>query len=148
MTQQEVLQKIIDTYQTDHIGYGSMYILPDGKLLYLGDSGWGHASVSSYINENGYEINYKEGTASNLLKSLGWIRLNTKLRFIDFCDNVFTSAQEPQLEYAIDYMEKDVQVTVKSQSKIYKNVSAEYILSRVKRCYSLGTLYENKYKKL
>lgn len=70
MTQQEVLQKIIDTYKTDHIGYGSMYILPDGALLYLGDSGWGHANVSSYINENGYEINYKEGTESSLLKSL------------------------------------------------------------------------------
>ena len=144
MTQQEVLQKIIDTYKTDHIGYGSMYILPDGTLLYLGDSGWGHASVSSYINENGYEINYKEGTASNLLRSLGWIRLNTKIRFIDFCDKVFTSQQETQLEYAIDYMENDIQVIVKGQSKVYKDVSAEYIINRVKRCYSSGILYENK----
>lgn len=144
MTQEEMLKKIIDAYLTDPISYGSMYILPDGRLLYLGDSGWGHANVSYFINQNGHEIDYKEGTASKLLKSLGWIRLNTKLKFIDFCDTMFTSAQETQLEYAIDYMENDVQVTVKGQSKIYKNVSAEYILSRVKRCYSSGTLYENK----
>lgn len=121
-----------------------MYILPDGRLLYLGDSGWGHAEVPNFINQNGYEINYQEGTASKLLKSLGWIRLNTKLKFIDFCDRMFTSEQEKQLKFAVDYMKNDIQVTVKNQSKIYNGVTTEYIISRVKRCYSSGSLYENK----
>ena len=139
-----VLNSIIEKYSTNSISYGSMYILPDGTLLDLGDSGYGHSDLSAYLNDVGVENDYEQGKASKLLKSLGWIRLNTKLKFIDFPDKMFTSAQEQKLKDAIDYMGNDVQVTVGGQTKIYKDKIPEYILYRVKRSYSSGTLYESK----
>lgn len=141
---EDTINSIIETYKTDKITYGSMYILPDGTLLDLGNSGYGHSDLSSYLNNIGIEIDYELGKASKLLKSLGWIRLNTKLNFIDFPDNVFTSKQEDKLKEAIDYMGNDIQVTAKGQSKVYKGELPEYIISRVKRLYSSGTLYEER----
>lgn len=141
---EDTLNNIIETYKTDRIAYGSMYILPDGTLLDLGNSGYGHSDLSSYLNNIGIEIDYELGKASKLLKSLGWIRLNTKLNFIDFPDNVFTSKQEDKLKEAIDYMGNDIQVTAKGQSKVYNGELPEYIISRVKRLYSSGTLYEER----
>lgn len=138
-----VLNSIIEKYSTNSISYGSMYILPNGTLLDLGDSGYGHSDLSAYLNDVGVENDYEQGKASKLLKSLGWIRLNTKLKFIDFPDKMFTSAQEQKLKDAIDYMGNDVQVTVNGQTKIYKDKIPEYILYRVERCYSSGTLYES-----
>lgn len=141
---EDTINSIIETYKTDRIVYGSMYILPDGTLLDLGNSGYGHSDLSRYLNDVGIEIDYELGKASKLLKSLGWIRLNTKLKFIDFPDNVFTSEQEDRLKEAIDYMGNDIQVTAKGQSKVYKDKIPEYILGRVKRLYSSGTLYEER----
>ena len=141
---EDTINNIIETYKTDRIVYGSMYILPDGTLLDLGNSGYGHSDLSSYLNDVGVEIDYELGKASKLLKSLGWIRLNTKMKFIDFPDNVFTSEQEDRLKEAIDYMGNDIQVTAKGQSKVYKDKIPEYILGRVKRLYSSETLYEKR----
>lgn len=144
MDKQLAIASIIGYYKTDHITYGSMYILPDGTLLDLGSTGYGHSDLSAYLDELGIEIAYRPGTASKYLRSLNWVRLNTKLKFIDFPDKVFTSKQERKLTEAIDYMQDDIQVTVKGQSKVYKGVTTEYIIDRVKRCYSSGNLYEEK----
>lgn len=142
--QKEAIDTIISTYKTNHVTYGSMYILPNGIMLDLGNSEYGHAIVSDYLNECGVEIDYEIGRASKLLKSLGWIRINTKLRFIDFTNSMFTDAQEEKLKDAIGFMKTDIEVTVLGNSKVYRNVTPEYIIEWVKQCYTFGVLHEEK----
>lgn len=142
--QKEAISTIISKYKITSIPYGSMYILPNGTMLDLGNSGYGHAMISDYLNECGVEIDYEIGRASKLLKSLGWIRVNTKLRFIDFPNSMFTDAQEEKLKDAIDFMRDDIQVTVLNQSRVYRDVTPEYIIERVKQCYTFGVLREEK----
>lgn len=137
------IKTLIASYKTFAITLGSMYILPDGTLLDLGDSGYGHSNVSEYLNELGLEKDYEMGKSSKLLKEMGWIRLNTKLKFIDLSETKPTEAQYEQLLRALDFMKDDIQITSKTGFKIYKNVDSDYILDRIKRYYATGVFYES-----
>lgn len=39
----------------------------------------------------------------------------------------------------------DIEVTVLGNSKVYRDVTPEYIVERVKQCYTFGVLHEEKY---
>ena len=143
MTKEELLQIIINEYKCSGIAYGSMYILPDGVLLDLGDSGYGHSNLSLLLDEYGFEINYEPGKASKLLKYMGWIRLNTKINFIDLSNIKPTNEQYKKLLIALDYMKEYQITTPDKQVKIYKNRVSDDIIKLIKRYYASGVLYEN-----
>ena len=143
MTKEESLEIITNEYKCSGIICGSMYILPDGMFLDLGDSGYGHSNLSSLLDEYGFEINYEPGKTSKLLKSMGWIRLNTKIKFIDLSNIKPTNEQYEKLLIALDYM-KEYQITTSDkQVKIYKNRVSDDIIKLIKRYYASGVLYEN-----
>lgn len=140
--QEKVIAEVIEKYKCSAIMLGSMYILSDGTLLYLGDTGFGHSELSETLEFLNIEKDFEPGKASKLLRGLGWIRLNTKIKFIEFTDVLPTAKQEVVLLKALEFMHNDVQVYVKDKTKIYKDRLPEDVLKLVKRCYSSGTLYE------
>lgn len=143
-------KELLKDYIKDSFSLGSYYIAEDGTIYDLGNSGYGHAEVSALLDDNGLEVDYKEGTSSKFLKSSGWIRLNTNLNFIELPDTAITTDQEASLLLALDAMHKNfkvgdsIQVLGKDNSVTYKDCASDYILDRIKRYYSSGTLYENK----
>ena len=143
MHREEFLKIIINDYKCNDIIWGSMYILPDGTLLNLGDSGYGHSDLSTLLNDYNFEVNYQSGKASPLLKSLGWIRLNTKVKFVDLPKIKPTDIQYEKLLLALDYMKSDYQITCPdNQFKIYKDRVSDDVIKLIKRYYSSGILYE------
>ena len=142
-------KELLKPYITNHFSTGSYYIDENGIIYNLGNSGYGHAEVSELLNDNGLEIDYKIGKSSKFLKSAGWIRLNTNLNFIELPEKRITEEQKNSLLLALDLMlnnvkmDKKVQVTVNDQRTDYEKCLPEYIIKRIERYYTSGTLYES-----
>lgn len=66
------IDKLITKFKTDEIAYGAMYILPDGRMLDLSLLENGHAEFWEIVNCSAEE-----------LKANGWLRLNTKLKYVE-----------------------------------------------------------------
>lgn len=143
-------KELLKPYITNHFSTGSYYIDENGIIYDLGNSGYGHAEVSELLNDNGLEIDYKIGKSSKFLKSAGWIRLNTNLNFIELPEERITEEQKRSLLLALDLMlnnvkmDKKVQVNANNQRAEYENCLPEYIIKRIERYYTSGTLYESK----
>lgn len=146
MTLKDAIDILVKTYKGNNVGYGSVYIMPDGTFLNLGDNGYGHSDVSYFLNENGLEIDYQPSKASKRLRNLGWIRVNTKLKFIEMPNFMYNESQEEPLKEAIRFMGNDVQIAINDDRKIYKNVDTDYIIDRIKKYYQFGRFFES-YKK-
>ena len=92
------VEDIIKTFETDSIAYGAMYFLPDGRILDLSVLEYGHSEFMALIN-----------STASALKEQGWIRLNTKLKYIEKPKEI-TAAQAARLESALAFMGEDVQI--------------------------------------
>lgn len=146
MTLKDAIDILVKTYKGNNVGYGSVYIMPDGTFLNLGDSGYGHSNISYFLNENGLEIDYQPSKASKRLRNLGWIRVNTKVKFIEMPNFMYNESQEEPLKEAIRFMGNDVQIAINDDRKIYQNVDTDYIIGRIKKYYQFGRFFES-YKK-
>ena len=141
----QIIDGIIAKYQTPCFQLNSsMYILPDGTLLNLGDTGYGHSDLSKYLHDCGIEQDYKQGQASNFLFSLGWIRVNNRYKFITLPKVKLTSNQYQKLIELFDMYKTNYQVsTLDNQTKTYNDRTSDEVVGLIKRYYSSGTLYEN-----
>ena len=92
------IDKAIELFKTEAIGLGAMYVLPDGTMLDLGGLENGHASFWKIA-----------GCSDIKLKSLGWMRLNTKLKYVEMPKQI-TAAQSLRLEQAMAVMGDGVQI--------------------------------------
>ena len=84
--------------KTDEPVFGAMYITPSGTLIDCSAFPNGHADVSAWLNEKGLEIDYRLGEPSKLLYLKGWLRLNTKVGYIEEPHGVLTAQQRERLE--------------------------------------------------
>ncbi|MGN0804162.1 MAG: hypothetical protein ACI4MN_02125 [Candidatus Coproplasma sp.] len=76
-------EKYIKKFLTDTIALGAMYILPDGRMLDLS------------LLENGHSDFFAiTGLSAEDLKKQGWIRLNTKVGYIELPFGQITKEQE------------------------------------------------------
>lgn len=132
-TEIEIITKIVDTYRTEQIQFGAMYILPDGRLLCLNRLENGHSDLSAFLASKGIEKEYRQGFASLYLRTLGGIRINTKLRFIDLVDVQPTAKQYASLTEALRFMQDDIQVTANGKTETYKGKTAEEIIEQIKK---------------
>lgn len=141
-------KELLKPYITNHFSTGSYYIDENGTIYDLGNSGYGHAEVSELLNNNGLEIDYKIGKSSRFLKSAGWIRLNTNLNFIELPEKRITEEQKKQLIPALDVMfnnvkmDREVQIIAGKQKTTYTDCLPKYVIKRIERYYTSGTLYE------
>ena len=93
-----VLRELEQNYKTDEPVFGAMYITPSGTLIDCSIFPNGHADVSAWLNEQGLEIDYRPGEPSKLLYLKGWLRLNTKVGYIEEPHGVLTAQQRERLE--------------------------------------------------
>lgn len=92
------LRELEQNYKTDEPVFGAMYITPFGTLIDCSIFPNGHADVSAWLNEQGLEIDYRPGEPSKLLYLKGWLRLNTKVGYIEEPHGVLTAQQRERLE--------------------------------------------------
>ena len=92
------LRELEQKYKTDEPVFGAMYITPFGTLIDCNMFPNGHADVSAWLNEKGLEIDYRLGEPSKLLYLKGWLRLNTKVGYIEEPHGVLTAQQRERLE--------------------------------------------------
>jgi hypothetical protein len=97
------IEAIADKFVTDSFQMGSMFILPDGKLLYMPD---GH---QSFFDEIKNTVPDCKAPAFTLTK-LGWIRLNTQVKYINIKGITPTAIQDQFIEQAIAFMGSTVQI--------------------------------------
>lgn len=77
------LRELEQNYKTDEPVFGAMYMTPPGTLIDCSLFPNGHADVSAWLHEQGLEIDYRPGEASRLLCERGWLRLNTKVGYVE-----------------------------------------------------------------
>lgn len=92
------LWELEQNYKTDEPAFGAMYMTPFGTLIDCSAFPNGHADVSAWLNEKGLEIDYRLGEPSRLLYLKGWIRLNTKVGYIEEPHGVLTTQQRERLD--------------------------------------------------
>lgn len=98
LAQDAVLRELEQNYKTDEPVFGAMYMTPSGVLIDCSLFPNGHADVSAWLNEKGLEIDYRLGEPSRLLYLKGWIRMNTKVGYIEEPHGVLTAQQRERLE--------------------------------------------------
>lgn len=92
------LRELEQNYKTDEPVFGAMYMTPSGTLIDCSLFPNGHADVSAWLHEQGLEIDYRPGEPSQLLHLKGWLRLNTKVGYIEEPHGVLTARQRDRLE--------------------------------------------------
>ena len=91
------LWELEQKYKTDEPVFGAMYMTPFGTLIDCSMFPNGHADVSAWLHEQGLEIDYRPGEPSQLLHLKGWLRLNTKVGYIEEPHGVLTERQRERL---------------------------------------------------
>ena len=93
----EHLKELEEKYKTDDPIFGAMYMTPSGTLIDCSMFPNGHADVSAWLHEQGLEIDYQSGEASKLLYLKGWLRLNTKVGYVEQSDRAITVRQRRRI---------------------------------------------------
>ena len=86
------LRELEQKYKTDEPVSGAMYMTPFGTLIDCSLFPNGHADVSAWLHEQGLEIDYRPGEPSQLLHLKGWLRLNTKVGYVE--QEIFGEGEE------------------------------------------------------
>ena len=87
------LRELEQKYKTDKPVFGAMYITSFGMLIDCSLFPNGHADISAWLHGQGLEIDYRPGEASRLLYERGWLRLNTKVGYVEQSDWEITASQ-------------------------------------------------------
>ena len=91
------LQELEQNYKTDEPVFGAMYMTTSGTLIDCSMFPNGHADVSAWLHEQGLEIDYRPGEPSQLLHLKGWLRLNTKVGYVEQPDWAITVRQRRRI---------------------------------------------------
>ena len=101
------LRGLEQNYKTDEPVFGAMYMTPFGTLIDCSMFPNGHADVSAWLNEQGLEIDYRPGEPSQLLHLKGWLRLNTKVGYVEQSDRAITVHQKLRIAEIFGEEKKD-----------------------------------------
>ena len=101
------LRELEQKYKTDEPVFGAMYMTPFGTLIDCSMFLNGHADVSAWLNEQGLEIDYRPGEPSQLLHLKGWLRLNTKVGYVEQSDRAITVHQKLRIAEIFGEEKKD-----------------------------------------
>ena len=145
----DVLQTVVDHFGMVSEPYqGPTYILPSGLLLDLSKVDH-HSDVEKYLIDNKLSTNeYVQTAGSKTMFDLGAIRCDTSKYYIALCDKQPTREQYNSLLVWLDYLCKTTSfvevITPDNQHITYnlKEIIPDYVVDRIRRYYSSGTLYE------
>lgn len=101
------LRELEQKYKTDEPVFGAMYMTPFGTLVDCSLFLNGHADVSAWLHEQGLEIDYRPGEPSQLLHLKGWLRLNTKVGYVEQSDRAITVHQKLRIAEIFGEEKKD-----------------------------------------
>lgn len=101
------LRELEQKYKTDESVFGAMYMTPFGTLIDCSLFPNGHADVSVWLHEQGLEIDYRPGEPSQLLHLKGWLRLNTKVGYVEQSDRAITVRQQRRIAEIFGEEKKD-----------------------------------------
>lgn len=101
------LRELEQKYKTDEPVFGAMYMTPFGTLIDCSMFPNGHADVSAWLNGQGLEIDYRPGEPSQLLHLKGWLRLNTKVGYVEQSDRAITVRQRRRIAEIFGEEKKD-----------------------------------------
>lgn len=101
------LRELEQKYKTDESVFGAMYMTPFGTLIDCSAFLNGHADVSAWLHEQGLEIDYRPGEPSQLLHLKGWLRLNTKVGYVEQSDRAITVHQKLRIAEIFGEEKKD-----------------------------------------
>ena len=101
------LRELEQKHKTDEPVFGAMYMTPFGTLIDCSMFPNGHADVSAWLNEQGLEIDYRPGEPSKLLHLKGWLRLNTKVGYVEQSDRAITVHQKLRIAEIFGEEKKD-----------------------------------------
>ena len=101
------LRELEQKYKTGEPVFGAMYMTPFGTLIDCSMFPNGHADVSAWLNEQGLEIDYRPGEPSQLLHLKGWLRLNTKVGYVEQSDRAITVHQKLRIAEIFGEEKKD-----------------------------------------
>lgn len=101
------LRELEQRYKTDEPVSGAMYMTPFGTLIDCSLFPNGHADVSAWLHEQGLEIDYRSGEPSQLLHLKGWLRLNTKVGYVEQSDMAITVHQKLRIAEIFGEEKKD-----------------------------------------
>ena len=101
------LRELEQKYKTDEPVFGAMYMTPFGTLIDCSMFPNGHADVSAWLHEQGLEIDYQPGEPSQLLHLKGWLRLNTKVGYVEQSDRAITVRQQRRIAEIFGEEKKD-----------------------------------------
>ena len=101
------LRELEQKHKTDEPVFGAMYMTPFGTLIDCSLFPNGHADVSAWLNEQGLEIDYRPGEPSQLLHLKGWLRLNTKVGYVEQSDRAITVHQKLRIAEIFGEEKKD-----------------------------------------
>lgn len=101
------LRELEQKHKTDEPVFGAMYMTPFGTLIDCSMFPNGHADVSAWLNEQGLEIDYRPGEPSQLLHLKGWLRLNTKVGYVEQSDRAITVHQKLRIAEIFGEEKKD-----------------------------------------
>lgn len=149
--EEDVLKVVVDKFGTTDSPYkGPTFILPNGLFLDLRKYKH-HSDVEKFLVDQGYsEGPYGVTTGSPTLKSLGCVRCDTVKYYIALSQEPITSSQINTLLVWLDYLSKfNTQVEVVapgvkpvSYSLEDHEVSSDYVVDKVRKYYSFGSLTE------
>ena len=101
------LRELEQKHKTDEPVFGAMYMTPFGTLIDCSMFPNGHADVSAWLNEQGLEIDCRPGEPQQLLHLKGWLRLNTKVGYVEQSDRAITVHQKLRIAEIFGEEKKD-----------------------------------------
>jgi len=129
----EILQNAIDRYCTESIWSGSYYLLPDGTLLYFACQ---HAGFFEDLEAHGIRSAIGDKAIPDYLASLGWIRLNTWVRYIRLNPIPPTETQYAELAALLNFIKNDVSVTFPNgKITAYEQIDTPKVIAEMRKSY-------------
>ena len=95
----ENLCTVIDKLTRTYVPFGALYVLPDGRILDL--------SVLPAGHDEFFEMT---GFTAQILSAIGWLRANTKARYVQYPDCLITAKQVIILEEIKKMAGDDLQI--------------------------------------
>lgn len=149
-TKKQIDLDIKNAWGEDYPGEGCIFIHPDGSFLNIYPKLDDHEDLCYWLEDEGYDSDYIVEDPAWLTDTFNYIRCRNSVHlcFIALPDSKVTSAQLDSLErwmeekVTSDYIDVVIENTDEQQHYSTEEYFPEDIISKIKRFYASGRLYE------